>query len=158
MKDLKIVNGDVVIGNHDVQLVSGKELTMQKIQLILGTNQGEWLLDENEGINFRVILTKHPSEEEILSTLREGLKQVDDSFIITDYKFTTVGRKMFIELAIQGGNGDEYVVAVGQPSTQNGSTVYLIDAVTATDKLSAGNALSLLSQSVEDNELYVSER
>ena len=63
---------------------------------------------------------------------------------------------MFIELAIHGGNGDEYVVAVGQPSTQNGSTVYLIDAVTATDKLSAGNALSLLSQSVEENEVYKS--
>ena len=78
MKDLKIVNGDVVIGNHDVQLVSGKELTMQKIQLILGTNQGEWLLDENEGINFRVILTKHPSEEELLSTLQESLKQIKD--------------------------------------------------------------------------------
>lgn len=158
MKDLKIVNGDVVISNHDVQLVYDKELTMQKIQLILGTNQGEWLLDENEGINFRVILTKHPSEGEILSTLREGLKQVDDSFIITDYDFTTVNRKMFIKLAIQGDNGDEYAIAVGQPSTQSGSTVYLIDVITATDKLSAGNALSLLSQSVEDNELYVSER
>ena len=158
MKDLKIVNGDVVISNHDVQLVYDKELTMQKIQLILGTNQGEWLLDENEGINFRVILTKRPSEEEILSTLREGLKQVDDSFIITDYDFTTVNRKMFIKLAIQSDNGDEYAIAVGQPSTQSGSTVYLIDVVTATDKLSAGNALSLLSQSVEDNELYVSER
>ena len=158
MKDLKIVNGDVVISNHDVQLVYDKGLTMQKIQLILGTNQGEWELNENEGINFRVILTKHPSEEEILSTLREGLKQVDDSFIITDYEFTTVNRKMFIKLVIQSDNGDEYAIAVGQPSTQNGSTVYLIDVVTATDKLSAGNALSLLSRSIEDNELYASER
>lgn len=156
MKDLKVVNGDVVISNHDFQFVSGNELTKQKIQLILGTNKGEWELNPDEGINFRVILTKNPSEEEILSTLRDGLHQVDDSFIITDYEFTTVGRKMFIKLAVSSGNGDEYLIAVGQPSTQNGSTVYLIDVVTATDKLSAGNATTMLSTSPEEGDVYVS--
>ena len=50
--------GDIMIARDDVQLVSGKDLTVQRIKQILGTNKGEWKLDENEGINMRAMLQR----------------------------------------------------------------------------------------------------
>jgi hypothetical protein len=52
-------NGDIVIKNNKIQMIEGDEVTKQKIETVLGTNKGEWVLNPDEGINFRNITGKY---------------------------------------------------------------------------------------------------
>ena len=149
MKDLQVDNkGDLIISKHDLQLVRDKELTAQKIRLILSTNKGEWLLNTDEGINFRVILVKNPNQDEILDTVRDGLHQIDETFEITEYSFEIKQRHLMLTFKAVNEGGEEISLAVGEAETtnQSGDTVnVLVCALTADDVLNAGNALSVLS-------------
>lgn len=51
-------NGDLLIKNGEIQMVSGAELTQQKVKTVLSTNKGEWSLNVDEGIDFKNILGK----------------------------------------------------------------------------------------------------
>lgn len=59
MKGLKLLDGDLSIENNEIEIIEGSELIRQTIQSVLSTNKGEWLFDENEGIDFGNILGKH---------------------------------------------------------------------------------------------------
>lgn len=52
-------NGDIVISGGHIQMVDGDELLRQTVQSVLGTNKGEWVLNTDEGIDFKNILGKH---------------------------------------------------------------------------------------------------
>ena len=59
MKDFLLDSlGDVVISHHDIALVHGMDLLMQKLHQVLSTNNGEWWLDKEEGIPVREIVKK----------------------------------------------------------------------------------------------------
>lgn len=58
MKGFMLENGDLSITNGEIDIVEGAELTAQTIQQVLSTNKGEWFFNENEGIDFDVILGK----------------------------------------------------------------------------------------------------
>ena len=61
MKDFLLDSlGDVVISHHDIALVHGMDLLMQKLHQVLSTNNGEWWLDKEEGIPVREIVKKNP--------------------------------------------------------------------------------------------------
>lgn len=77
-------NGDVVVGK-DIELVSDAELLRQKVQRVIGTNQGEWRYDPEEGIDFSVILRKSPDADEIRSEIEQALWRLDDTFAITEF-------------------------------------------------------------------------
>jgi phage baseplate assembly protein W len=59
MQGFEMINGDIVIKNGEIQMISGANLLKQTVEMILNTNQGEWWLDPDEGINFNNILGKH---------------------------------------------------------------------------------------------------
>ena len=50
--------GDVVISKGEIQMIYGSDLTVQKIKSVLGTQKGEWFLNEYEGIEYNNILGK----------------------------------------------------------------------------------------------------
>ena len=55
MNGLKLVGGDLELLNGEISMVDGDELKAQTIQQVLSTNKGEWMFDENEGIDFKNI-------------------------------------------------------------------------------------------------------
>ena len=55
-------NGDVVIEKRKIQMIEGNDLLKQKVQLVLGTNKGEWVLNKDEGINFQNIFNPKLNE------------------------------------------------------------------------------------------------
>lgn len=79
-------NGDVVIDDRVITMTDGNTLLLQKIRQILGTNKGEWAIDTNEGINFSNILGKNKTDDVIKSEILSGLRQIDDTFYITEWK------------------------------------------------------------------------
>ena len=149
MKDLQIGNdGDLIISKHDLQLVRDKELTQQKVRLVLSTNKGEWLLNTNEGINFKAILVKNPNQDEILDTVKEGLRQIDETFMLTEYKFEMMQRHLILTFTAINDSGEEISLAVGeaQATNQDGEAVQvLVCALDAQAVVSCGSAITALS-------------
>lgn len=80
-------DGDVVINNGLVAIVDGNKLLRQTVETVLGTNNGEWRLNPDEGINFDYIITKSPDFDVIRSEIIGGLLQVDSSFVLDDYSY-----------------------------------------------------------------------
>ena len=107
MRSFSTVDGDVVIGKT-IEMVEGKELLRQKVERVVGTNKGEWEFDLDEGINFRVILTKNPDETEIRATIDEALTRIDETFVITAFDLKMErGRKATISYKAVNSDGVE---------------------------------------------------
>ena len=104
MKGFSTHNGDVVVNKTTIEMVSDSELLRQKVERVLGTNKGEWSYDQNEGINFKVVLCKNPNADEIRATIEEALTRIDETFSITEFSLTMKGR--VAEIAFRAANSD----------------------------------------------------
>lgn len=144
LKDFSLdSNGDIIIRNNDIQLISDKNLTIQKIRMVLGTNKGEWLFNESEGINFGVMLVKNPNEDQILDTVLDGLRQIDETFNITSYSFKTIQRRLILTFTATNENGEEISLTVGE--FQGNNTTYIVCSSDAETVLKSGNAIEAIS-------------
>ena len=111
MKSFKLDQwGDVVITDNQIELVEGVELIAQTLKQVLGTNLGEWFGDEEEGIDFYVILTKNPNYELIKDTINTAVQKVADSLEVEletdDFTFEVIGRNLYISFTLTV-NGEE---------------------------------------------------
>ena len=106
MKGFSTRNGDVVVG-RTIELATGLELLRQKVELVLGTNQGEWAYDKEEGINFRVLLIKNPDEAEVRATIEGALVRIDETFAITEFEMNPDGRHCAISFKAVNASGLE---------------------------------------------------
>ena len=89
MKDLMLTNdGELVIQNGKIPLVSDKELTAQKLRQVWRTHLGEWKYDPDEGIDRYALITKNPNYELIEDNIRSGALQVDETFRLTKFEYT----------------------------------------------------------------------
>lgn len=79
-------SGDIVVKNGEIQMVSGNDLTAQKIQLLIGTNLGEWFLNKNEGVDIYCFTGKKINDDEIQDNIRSALKQVDERLELSYYE------------------------------------------------------------------------
>ena len=106
MKTFKLdKNGDVVIDNNKISMVSGIDLTIQTLKQVLGTNLGEWLGNSDEGIDFEVILTKNPNYDLIQSTLETAVQYVADMLGVEleadDFQYNVSGRALDITFELK---------------------------------------------------------
>jgi len=108
MKCFSVDYGDVVISKNDIAIVSGLELERQMITAVLGTNTGEWFLNENEGINFRVILTKNPDYDLIRAEIINGLNQISSDYMLSSFSHELdSSRNLVLNLVITKRTGEE---------------------------------------------------
>lgn len=103
-------DGDVIM-RDDIAMVSDNDLLRQTVEAVIATNKGEWWDDENEGIDFSVILTKRPNEDRIRDEIRSALGQIDSSYYIDSFTMDEKDRKLTIRFVasnhqntIEGGN------------------------------------------------------
>lgn len=114
MKDFRLnAQHDIEIVNGDFSFVDDKELLRQRVEMLLGTNQGENVLDEDEGIDFKVLLSKTSDEETIRSEIQSALEQLDEGFDIEDFSCVREGRTLVVNFKATDSNGEsvesEYV-------------------------------------------------
>ncbi|KOP82014.1 hypothetical protein AMS60_05660 [Bacillus sp. FJAT-21945] len=74
MKTLKLVKGDLEFKNGDLVMVEGDEELQQCIEIVLGTNKGEWFLNPELGIDFNKIREKS-TDGDIENEIIEGVSQ-----------------------------------------------------------------------------------
>ena len=104
-------NGDVAMKDGVIQMVSGDELTAQKVKSVLGTNKGEWFLNPEEGIEFFYLLGKGVTEDMARSQIENGIKQVDATLRIDgfDIQFDKVNRVASIKYSASNRDGNAIV-------------------------------------------------
>lgn len=102
-------NGDLIIKNNEIVMATGAELLRQKVQTILKTNLREWFFDWEQGIDFKNILGKGINEELVRYEIDRGLKQVDDTFNITELTFSVdkAARHAIVTFRARTDNGEE---------------------------------------------------
>lgn len=106
--------GDIVILGGKIQMTSGNDLLRQTVETVIGTNNGEWFLDPDEGINFKAILGKSPNMDEVRSEIQKGLLQVDSSLFMQSFEYDVELRTLNIRFTASNGTttiegGTEYV-------------------------------------------------
>lgn len=112
MKTFKLdSNGDVVINNNNqIELVEDLELVVQTLKQVINTNLGEWFSDEEEGIDYHVVLTKNPNYDLIQDTIETAVQQVADNLnveIETDnFTFEVTGRELTIAFTMTVTSGE----------------------------------------------------
>ena len=104
MKGFSTINGDVVV-NKDIEMADGAELLRQKIELVIGTNKGEWIYDTEEGIDFSTVICKNPDENEIRATIEEALSEIDETFTVTSLS-VEIGEKRSATINLRAVNAD----------------------------------------------------
>ena len=79
--------GDLLIENNEISIVVGESLTQQKVWSVLQTNLKEWFFDWEQGVDFNNLLGKNTNEELVRYEIERGLAQVDETFVITEFKY-----------------------------------------------------------------------
>lgn len=82
-------NGDLKINGGVIENVRDEELTIQTIKTVLGTNRGEWFLNEDEGVEFSMILGKGVTEDMIRSQVEDAINQVDPTLYLDVFTVQT---------------------------------------------------------------------
>lgn len=91
MKTLDLINGDLRFENGDFVLIDGPEEVAQCIAISIGTNLGEWFLDEAAGTEHMLLLEKTTDDEarsEVLRVLaqEERIDMIESVTVISDKK------------------------------------------------------------------------
>lgn len=139
MKDIRLDSaGDAIFSGGDIQLIENTELLAQKCRMVLSTRLGEWQMNSDEGIDFGVIFVKNPSETEIINEIQLGLKQIDETLIITEYKFENKGRSFYISFNAKNSSGETVSLTAGNDRELK------VDVLICTTDMSEHDALNSL--------------
>lgn len=109
MRGFRVSDGDVVITDHEIEYTEGNDLLSQTISSVLSTNRGEWLFDEEEGIEFNnIIATKEIDEDVIKSEIEQGISQVDDNINIDSFscEFDRKTRQLNVHFTAKAQSGE----------------------------------------------------
>jgi hypothetical protein len=100
--------GDIVITNGSIELVENKELKAQTLRTVMGTNKGEWFLNEEEGIDFNYMLGKGITEDMQLAQCKDACNQVDPNLAVINFRrdLDKTTRQAEIYFKAQGDNVD----------------------------------------------------
>lgn len=95
--------GDIVINGGFIKMANDRDLIRQTVETVIGTNNGEWFLNEDEGIRFKAILNKSPNMDEVRSEIQKGLLQVDSSLFIQTFDYNVEDRTLNIQFTASNG-------------------------------------------------------
>ena len=91
MKTLGLIDGDMRFENGDFVMIDGPEEVAQCIEISLGTNLGEWFLNESAGTEHMRLLEKTSDNEARAEVLRvlsqeERIETIESLTVATDKK------------------------------------------------------------------------
>lgn len=102
--DFKLLNGDLVIENNDITMLTGNDVYVQALRQILSTRLGEYFLNTDEGLDFDVFLGKKEiDDDEVMNALQLAAEQVEDfvKFISIEYEYNRQTRNLSLDIAAQ---------------------------------------------------------
>lgn len=103
MKDILLLDGDIVIENLDIALISKAEELAQCVQNILGIRLGEFIFEKNIGLDRSNLIGKNFHEDYLKQDISHAIKEQDDRIIFIDnIKLERKDRKLFVKFDAKG--------------------------------------------------------
>lgn len=114
MKNLLLIDGDLVLEGGELQLVEGLDELAQEMRVELQTNRGEFFLAPTEGLPFDVILRKLPNQEAIRGAISGTLNKNPRIRRLDEVKttFNRQERRLDIQVRATGAEGENVTVGV----------------------------------------------
>lgn len=108
MKDLRFKDGDLVIQENDFALGTGIDEIGQCIESTLGTNEGEFILEPDLGIEYLNMVGKGVAEEDIQAEIFGGLSQEERIETVTEIVVVMdkVARKTAVHFSAVADSGE----------------------------------------------------
>lgn len=111
MRDIKLFNDDIAMTNGDFDMIGDPDELRQTVYIGLQTNQGEWFLNPDVGIDFSVFEQKNPDEEEIRAEIQRGLMQEERiESVSIDIEYDGNGRELRVRFTATAGDGEQEVI------------------------------------------------
>ncbi|MFB7260361.1 MULTISPECIES: contractile injection system sheath initiator [Bacillati] len=100
MKTLKLVDGDLVFTDGELEMVEGDEELKQALEMILKIRLGEFFLEENVGLDRTHLLTKQFDEELAHYDIVEALMQEERIEEISEITFSLDKTKRLLTVSV----------------------------------------------------------
>lgn len=126
-------NGDVMLENGKISMISGTDLTAQTLQTVAGTNKGEWFLNEDEGIDFDSVIGKGITEDMQRAEIIDACGQVDQNLQLTEFSSETDKKTRAAILAFTAVNQSGEEIRVERDYSNDIATEY--EVVDSMDRL-----------------------
>ncbi len=104
--------GDLLMQSGEIRFVEGEELLCQKARAILASGQGEWWLDETEGMDRRVLLGKKPDAVRLRDEIGRALLALGEDLTVTDFAMEQEGRCLTARFSAETAGGKKLAVMV----------------------------------------------
>lgn len=114
MKDFKLLNDDIAMEKGDFVMVDGPDELRQTVYIGMQTNQGEWFLNPDVGMQHATFVGKNPNEEAMRAELIRGVMQEQRVRSVDEVRFKkdAAARKIavtFKATAVDGATIEEEV-------------------------------------------------
>ncbi|TMV49354.1 DUF2634 domain-containing protein [Paenibacillus mesophilus] len=87
MKDFKLLGDDIAMENGDFVMVEGPDELRQTVYIGMQTNQGEWFLNPDVGMQHSTFGGKKPNEEAMRAEIVRGATQDDRIRTVDEVQF-----------------------------------------------------------------------
>lgn len=127
-------NGDVVIENGQLKVISDTDLKAQTLRTLIGTNKGEWFMNENEGIYRAFMIGKGITEDMQRTQIQDACSQIDENLHLDKFEVVTDKQKRVSAINFSAKSSLE--------SGEEIAETYIVDEsnVNASKKLAEANA------------------
>ena len=126
-------NGDVMLENGKISIVSGTDLTVQTLKTVIGTNKGEWFMNDDEGIDFDSVIGKGITEDMQRAEIIDACGQVDQNLQLTEFSSETDKKTRAAILAFTAVNQSGEEIRVERDYSNDIATEY--EVVDSMDRL-----------------------
>lgn len=113
MKDLMLIDGDLVFQDGDLQLIEGPDELAQEMEVELQTNRGEFFLAPDEGLPFNLILQKMPNPEMIRTAVTDTLGRNPRITRLDDLQTDFDAKRRHLDIRVTATGTDDETATVG---------------------------------------------
>lgn len=117
MKTFKVDDkGDLIIQDGDLVMIEGDDEIVQSIERRLSTNQGEWFLDTEFGLDYESIRGKDVTKEKAELVITEAVYQderIEDTAIL-DFSFDNILRLSDTKIIARAGGSEVEIDSLGE--------------------------------------------
>lgn len=113
MRDLKIINGDLVISNYNLSLIEGDSELAQSVFMILSIRLNEFELDKSVGLSDENMLGKEFNEDYLKQDITEAILEQEPRInSVENIEIAKNNRKLTIKIEILSNLNEEVEVIV----------------------------------------------
>ncbi|MDF2657755.1 MAG: hypothetical protein K0Q94_546 [Paenibacillus sp.] len=108
MMDFKLQDDDIAMDKGDFLIVEGPDELRQSVYIGMQTNQGEWFLNPDVGMDHSLFVGKSPNQEAMRAETVRAVMQEDRIRTVDEVQFAkdTKARKLMVSFKATAADGN----------------------------------------------------